>query len=42
MTSPDPPDHPRGTLYIVGIFGGLVVVGWLLFFFVLFLPRNTP
>ena len=40
--TPDPAAHPRGTLLIVGIFGGLVVVGWLLFFFGLFLPRNTP
>lgn len=42
MTPPQPDDHPRGTLYIVAAFGGLVVVGWLLFFFGLFLPRNTP
>ncbi len=42
MIPPTPSDHPRGTLYIVATFGGLVVVGWLLFFFGLFLPRNTP
>ncbi len=42
MTPPEPHDHPRGTFYIVAGFGGLVVVGWLLFFFGLFLPRNTP
>ena len=35
-------DHPRGTLFIVGAFGALVVVGWLLFFFALFVPRITP
>ena len=35
-------DHPRGTLVIVGAFGALVVVGWLLFFFALFVPRITP
>ena len=43
---PDPDgqtgDHPRGTLVIVGVFGALVVAGWLLFFFGLFVPRNTP
>ena len=32
----------RGTVVIVWIFGTLVVLGWLLFFFGLFLPRNTP
>ena len=35
-------DHPRGTLAIVGAFGALVVAGWLLLFFGLFLPRSTP
>jgi hypothetical protein len=33
---------PRGTVVVVGIFGALVVAGWLWFFFGLFLPRNTP
>jgi hypothetical protein len=44
MTDPAGPaaDHPRGTLVIVGTFGALVVVGWLLFFFGLFVPRITP
>jgi len=42
MLSPDPTNDSRGTIYIVGTFGALVVVGWLLFFFGLFLPRNTP
>ncbi len=32
----------RGTVVIVAVFGGLVVVGWLAFFFGLFLPRNSP
>lgn len=35
-------EAPRGTLVIVAIFGALVVAGWLLFFFGLFLPRITP
>lgn len=33
--------EPRGTLTIVSIFGALVVVGWLLLFFGLFVPRGT-
>jgi hypothetical protein len=38
-----PPDSDtRGTLAIVAAFGVLVVLGWLAFFFGLFLPRNTP
>ena len=40
-----PPDNdapPRGTLYIVSAFGILVVLGWLLLYFGLFLPRATP
>ena len=40
---PPPPDSDtRGTVLIVAVFGALVVVGWLGFFFGLFLPRNTP
>ncbi len=42
MPTSDSSDHPRGTVYVVGMFGALVVVGWLLFFFGLYLPRNTP
>jgi hypothetical protein len=34
-------DHPQGTLVIVGVFGGLVVLGWLLLFFGVFVPRGT-
>jgi hypothetical protein len=33
--------HPRGTVVIVAVFGGLVVLGWLLIFFGLFVPRGT-
>jgi hypothetical protein len=40
--SPEPNQHPRGTLWIVGVFGGVVVLGWLLLFFGLFVPRTTP
>jgi hypothetical protein len=40
---PTPPSaaEPRGTLVIVGAFGALVVLGWLLLFFGLFVPRGT-
>jgi hypothetical protein len=32
--------HPRGTLAIVGVYGLLFIIGWLLFYFLLFLPRG--
>lgn len=36
------PDHePRGTLWIVSAFGACVVLGWLLLFFGIFVPRGT-
>jgi len=45
MTHPDQPPpcpvEPHGTLTIVAVFGVLVVVGWLLLFFGLFVPRGT-
>ena len=42
VSPPGDGDAPRGTLYIVGGFGVLLVLGWLLFYFGLFLPRATP
>jgi len=33
--------HPRGTLAIVGLYGVLFVLGWLAFFFFLYLPRGA-
>lgn len=39
---PDAPPPPRGTLYVVGLFGALLTLGWLLLYFGLFLPRATP
>ena len=33
--------EPRGTVVIVAVFGGLVILGWLLMFFGLFVPRGT-
>jgi hypothetical protein len=44
MTTLKPPaedDGPRGTVVIVAIFGGLLVLGWLALFFGLFVPRGT-
>ena len=32
---------PRGTVVIVSVFGALLVLGWLLMFFGLFVPRGT-
>lgn len=41
--APSSPEQtePRGTITIVAIFGALVVLGWLAFFFGLFVPRGT-
>ena len=36
----DLPEHPTGTLVIVALYGLHFVVGWLLFYFKLFLPRG--
>ncbi|MFQ5530659.1 MAG: cytochrome c oxidase subunit 2A [Gemmatimonadota bacterium] len=33
--------HPKGTLAIVGVYGALFVVGWLVLYFFVFLPRGT-
>ncbi|MCY4648272.1 MAG: hypothetical protein OXE73_15500 [Gammaproteobacteria bacterium] len=32
--------HPRGTLAIVGIYGLLFVIGWLIMYFGVFVPRG--
>ena len=32
--------HPKGTLAIVGIYGLLFVIGWLIMYFGLFVPRG--
>jgi len=34
-------EHPRGTLAIVGLYGVLFALGWLAFFFFLYLPRGA-
>ena len=33
---------PRGTLAIIGIFGVLFLLGWLIMYFYLFLQRGAP
>lgn len=37
----EPLHEPQGTLIIVSVFGAFVVLGWLLLFFGLFVPRGT-
>jgi len=32
--------HPKGTLAIIGIYGLLFLVGWLIIYFFVFLPRG--
>lgn len=39
-----PPDlgkHPRGTLALVGLYGLILVLGWLAFFLFVYLPRGA-
>ena len=35
------PEHPIGTLAIVGAYGVLFVLGWLLVYFFVYLPRDS-
>jgi len=37
----EPLHEPQGTLIIVSVFGALFLLGWLLLFFGLFVPRGT-
>ena len=32
---------PRGALFVAGISVGLLFIGWLLFYFILFMPRGS-
>ncbi len=43
MTDPqrDTGGHPRGTLAIIALYGAIFVLGWLGFFFFVFLPRGA-
>ena len=36
------PEHPRGTLVIVLIYGALFVLGWLAVYVFLFIARGAP
>ena len=38
---PDLGSHPKGTLAIVGLYGVLFALGWLAFFFFIYLPRGA-
>lgn len=39
---PEPSErHPRGTLAIVAIYGLLFLLGWLVIYFFVFLPRGA-
>ena len=33
--------HPKGTLAIVAVYGLLFVIGWLVLYFGVFVPRGT-
>jgi len=39
--SVDVEGHPKGTLAIVGIYGLLFVIGWLIVYFGVFVPRGA-
>lgn len=42
--SPLPTEHPRGTLFLVGLYGLLFAVGWFVFYVAVYLRRGgvTP
>lgn len=40
-TPVDVGSHPKGTLAIVAIYGALFVLGWLVLYFFVFVPRGT-
>ncbi len=37
---PGPEEHPRGTLAFVVLFGVVFLLGWLAFYFFVFVPRG--
>jgi hypothetical protein len=39
--SPEVGGHPKGTLAIVGIYGLLFALGWLILYFGVFVPRGA-
>lgn len=38
---PEVGEHPRGTLALVGLYGLLLVLGWLAVFIFVYLPRGA-
>lgn len=34
--------HPKGTLAFLGVYMALFIVGWILMYFFLFIPRGAP
>jgi hypothetical protein len=38
---PDMGGHPKGTLAIVGVYGLLFAIGWLIIYFGVFVPRGA-
>lgn len=34
--------HPKGTMAVVALYMALFIVGWIFFFFFLFIPRGAP
>lgn len=40
-SSPDLGSHPRGTFALIGVFGALFAVGWLLIYFLVYAPRGA-
>jgi hypothetical protein len=40
-THPDIGRHPKGTLAIIGVYGLLFAIGWLVLYFGVFVPRGA-
>jgi hypothetical protein len=40
--TPEEIGHPRGTMFILFVYGLLFGLGWLAMFFFTFVPRGTP
>ena len=38
---PDMGGHPKGTLAIIGVYGLLFAIGWLVIYFGVFVPRGA-
>lgn len=39
--APDIGSHPKGTLAVVGVYGLLFALGWLIIYFFVFVPRGA-